>query len=395
MEDKLFGDALQGMGDMYASALGTTVVRHRAIPARSSSLDGELVVLGFEPVTGHNAAEPALRLALEAHGTLDSLHIDTQGRWRARFASHAAAERAAAAGIAGAAAAFTSYNSRSYEERGWTTFESAVSTYAVVRASYYPRLQSSLSPLPPKLIDIGGSSMSIVAQHSDVDLPTQIDHQRARIQAATFTGKGDKEVVIDLYNRYITAIGNAINDSGENMEGAYEGEYNALWQRDGHGKMRYPAGETYEGHWKAGEKHGHGKYYHANGNIYEGEWQHGQKTGFGKFYLANGCVYEGDFRADTFDGRGKYQWANGNVYVGQFKNSLRVGPGTLRFASGVVTMDNYNADGVETGEGVAWSADGQKAMRRWNGDDGEAISLEEARQIGERLSLPVTKPLTA
>ena len=32
------------MADMYASVLGTTVMRHRAIPARPASLDGEVVI---------------------------------------------------------------------------------------------------------------------------------------------------------------------------------------------------------------------------------------------------------------------------------------------------------------------------------------------------------------
>lgn len=32
------------MGDVYASALGTTVLRHRSVPPRIKSLDGELVV---------------------------------------------------------------------------------------------------------------------------------------------------------------------------------------------------------------------------------------------------------------------------------------------------------------------------------------------------------------
>ena len=65
-QDALFGQALKVMGDVYASALGTTVhhptgphppsrtspttrhhaqvMRHRSVPPRTKSLDGELVV---------------------------------------------------------------------------------------------------------------------------------------------------------------------------------------------------------------------------------------------------------------------------------------------------------------------------------------------------------------
>ena len=51
-EAKGFKVALGCMGDVYASAMGTTVVRHRTIPKRPARLDGELVVLvdGFETV---------------------------------------------------------------------------------------------------------------------------------------------------------------------------------------------------------------------------------------------------------------------------------------------------------------------------------------------------------
>ena len=44
-EEKCFKQALTVMGDLYASALGVTVLRHRLIPARPRSYDGELVLL--------------------------------------------------------------------------------------------------------------------------------------------------------------------------------------------------------------------------------------------------------------------------------------------------------------------------------------------------------------
>ena len=49
-------------------------------------------------------------------------------RWRVRFASHAAAEAAAAASVArGLVAIFTYYNERPYDERGWTVRARAAS----------------------------------------------------------------------------------------------------------------------------------------------------------------------------------------------------------------------------------------------------------------------------
>ena len=124
VESQLFGAALKVMGDVYASALGTTVLRHREIPARPADLDGEVVVL-VEPggVLDGVGGEAELYRKL---GPLENpRHEDS--RWRVRFASHAAAEalaEAMAAGemkLPGAAAVFCFYNGRSYEGRGWTT----------------------------------------------------------------------------------------------------------------------------------------------------------------------------------------------------------------------------------------------------------------------------------
>ena len=45
-EDAQFKVALGCMANIYASALGTTVMRHKAIPPRPAEYDGDIVVLG-------------------------------------------------------------------------------------------------------------------------------------------------------------------------------------------------------------------------------------------------------------------------------------------------------------------------------------------------------------
>ena len=95
-EAKGFSVALGCMGDVYASAMGTTVVRHKTIPKRPARLDGELVVLvdSGDVVT----AEQAKRLVAELakHGAVENVRREP-GRLRVRLASHAAAEAAAMA----------------------------------------------------------------------------------------------------------------------------------------------------------------------------------------------------------------------------------------------------------------------------------------------------------
>ena len=106
------------MANVYASALGTTVMRHRGVPARDPSLDGKVVVL--VPPGGALDAEAALRDALGVHGAVQSIRKDDEGAWHATFASHAAAEAAVAEGqgrgLKDATAIFLTYNGRAYDD---------------------------------------------------------------------------------------------------------------------------------------------------------------------------------------------------------------------------------------------------------------------------------------
>ena len=251
-EDALFQQALGVMGDVYASPLGTTVMRHKAIPPCPAELAGEVVVLGGP------AADDELAGALGAFGEVQSVRREKE-RVRARLASHVAAEAAAERGVAGADAVFPFFNARAYDGRGWCTFESGVATEALARAAFYPKLQAVLARLPAKLVEIDGDApvaVSDVLGAGDEGAGPRIERVRAAITAATFTGKGDKETVQGLYSDYITKVSNAFAGSGEGVDGEYEGEYNAAGQEEGHGTKKYASGATYVGTWSNGKKHG-------------------------------------------------------------------------------------------------------------------------------------------
>ena len=353
-EAALFKQAIAVMGDTYASTLGTTVMRHRTVPLRPAEFDGDLVVLVDDDAAAGDGAgaggaldsEEAVRAALGAHGPIEAVRRE-EGRWRVRFASHEAAEAAAAAGpVEGALACFCYWNGRLYGHRGWTCFETGVSTEALTRAVYYPKLRAVLEELPPKLVEIDGEAPVVAANDGtaagDEGAGPRIARVRGSIEAATFTGKGDKEVVLRLLRDYMARIGNAMAESGEGVEGTYEGERNAAGEKEGRGKFVFATGNVYEGEFKADKKEGRGKYVFADGNVYEGEWKAGMQ-----------------------EGRGKYVYASGNVEVGFYK-----------------------AD-QDVGEGVKWSADGQSAWRLEDGQPVAAISLAEARRIAETHSLPI------
>ena len=95
--------------------------------------------------------EAALTAELAKHGAVENVRRET-GRLRVRLASHAAAEAAEEAGVAGAVAVFPFWNARDYENRGWCCCESGVSGEAIAQAQYRTGLDAVLKRLPPKII---------------------------------------------------------------------------------------------------------------------------------------------------------------------------------------------------------------------------------------------------
>ena len=147
------------MGDLYASAIGTTVLQIKEIPPRPKEYDGVLCLFGLK------ADEDVVRAALQAYGAILGCDLSAEPAI-VRFQTHDAAlavrrkaEAAAAVcqtpeeatatvtaalGLA-CAGADTRYNERSYDGRegevgreddtgrGWCTFESAASSELSVR----------------------------------------------------------------------------------------------------------------------------------------------------------------------------------------------------------------------------------------------------------------------
>ena len=379
--------ALKVMGDVYSSALGTTVIRHRGIPARPANLDGKVAVL----VEAGGVLDGAVGEA-ELHRTLGLRPNESatfeEGRWLVHFASHERAKAAVvgAEGTAGAAAVFTFHNEQPYDERGWTTFESAVSTEALAHIAYYEGLQAVLTRLPPKLIEIDGEGPREADEAAggpiDEGMGPRVERVRSSIRVATFTSKGDKDIVLGLYGDYITCIGRAMVDSVEGMDGVYNGEYNAAGQREGRGTFsRVDKNDVYEGEFKANKMDGHGACRYADGNVYEGEFKANKMHGHGTFKYADGDVYDGEFKADKKEGRGTYRFANGNVYDGEWKAGQREGRGTIRYANGNVYDGEWKAghregrgniryanDNVYDGEWKAGQREGRGTLKYVSGD---------------------------
>ena len=414
-ERAAFAHALTVMGDVYASPLGTTVLRHASVPERPAALDGDLLLLGPAESAG-----PAVQAALNLYGEVKACRYDAQRRWHAKFATHDAAV-AAVDGLAadlsilpGFLACFCYFNDRPYFARGWPNLESGVSGEAVARSNFYPGLQTLLdSRLPPKVIEIDGDTCQAASsQGSDDDgAGPRIERVRAAIAGAFFTGKGDKEVVISLYNDYVTTITSAMNRS-ELEEAVYEGEYSADGQPEGrgtsraksgdvytgefkaskfHGRgcMRFASGDSYEGEWMSMKRHGQGAYRYANGDLMEGEWRDDEPHGQGVHRYVDGRHYEGEFRLGAKHGRGTEWAANGDVFQGEFKAGKRHGHGIYWYAAdGKVFASRFKGE-APIGKGAAWTADRQQAARLQNGQPVEDVSPAKADEIAQTLGLSV------
>ena len=206
------------MGDLYASAVGTMVLQIKEIPPRPTENDGRLCL--FDLAEGVDAAK--INAALATFGTIESCNVGSPTV--VRFASHASALAAKrAAPIAGVCAgADTLYNERSYDGRkdeagrdddagrGWCCFEDGVSSELAVRLRANPRLSAALDALPPKMLALRSGAAAEPITFKAEALEGRVARVVARLQGATFTGKGDKGTVPALYRDYVERVAGAL-----------------------------------------------------------------------------------------------------------------------------------------------------------------------------------------
>ena len=106
------------MGDLYASAIGTTVVQLKEIPPCPVNMRGALCLFDLQP----GADEPTIRAALEPFGTVNSIEIGSWPPAVVRLATHDAAlaiKEVAATLVHICAGIDTLYNDHPYNGRGW------------------------------------------------------------------------------------------------------------------------------------------------------------------------------------------------------------------------------------------------------------------------------------
>lgn len=423
-EDEQFSDALDCMGDLYASALGTMVMRHHAIPSRPANLDGVVTVIVEAPhtcmhpshvhelrvskavargcdlcggsaspmysclpcdvdicfdcckqplVSSIGASEPLLRVAFDnSDVVLQSITFQGDREWRLQFASHAEAQVALARDLSAAglpnAVCFPTFNARPYSHRGWTNFESGVSGEVLCRLSPYPRLREHLEHLPPKMVEIDGPSPVPVGIDTSEGVGAHSASVRAALASATFTGKGDKQRVTTLYHDYVNDMCDALVDSGEEPLSSYAGERDARGRKHGQGVETSLDGYSYSGEWRHDKSHGTGIMRLPSGDTHEGEFHRDKAHGQGTFTTVDGKVYLGAWKDDKRHGAGVEDWPKGatefDFYDGEWLADENHGHGVLRYSDGRVYEGQFQHDEHE-GSGTMWYPDGDVYVGKW------------------------------
>lgn len=190
--------------------------------------------------------------------------------------------------------------------------------------------------------------------------------------------------------------------SGQHFDGGWQDD-----EQQGHGVLTTQEGTAYDGEWDAGQFHGHGRYQWQSGTVYEGQWSRGVKEGAGKLTQYNGneqtgftlvSTYEGQFRADERHGSGLYKVVKPTigglaVYEGEWAAGRREGVGTQRGTDGHVEISRYKND-LPVGEGARWldpsllkPGDFQGPVRLADGKEVEDIDESAAAAIAKALGV--------
>ena len=83
----------------------------------------------------------------------------------------------------------------------------------IARLNAYPKMKEVLSNLPPKMLSLASGKEAMAVELEAGDLKTRVDQVVKGIERATFTGKGDKEKVPQMYKEYVSRIAGVLQDT--------------------------------------------------------------------------------------------------------------------------------------------------------------------------------------
>jgi hypothetical protein len=202
LESEVFRRALDIMGYLYASAVGTTVLRLEHVPECPADYRKKLLLVETSEAINEHEVQEALTACLGSGG-VQGLEVQPGSTSIVHLSSHPTVDELdkvlrnlSLYNICLYACA--AYNERPYAERGWCFFESAVSIELLSRLN--KKAKRATERLPAKVLALqdDGATREVtdVAQVAFAE----------EIQKKTFTGQGDKDVVAKLHRDYSEKI---------------------------------------------------------------------------------------------------------------------------------------------------------------------------------------------
>ena len=146
--------------------------------------------------------------------------------------------------------------------------------------------------------------------------------------------------------------------------------------------IRYPDGSIYTGDVTDGIRSGQGTLVLEDGTRYVGTWSEDRLLD-GRLSFPNGNWYEGHFLGFEYDGEGEFHWSTGDCYVGCFRGGTFDGTGHLALEDGTV-YDGGFKDGSYDGPGRLRKADGRViagVFREGCPYEGMSLELVDGRTI--------------
>ena len=214
-QEDSFKSGLEVMGDLYASAVGTTVLQMQDIPSCPDAFDGQLCLFGV----AKGVDEARLR---KAFGGFGSIVRCERGRRLTvlTFGTHAAALAAKAAGPqAGVCEGVnTIYNELAYGQRGWCSFEEIVSATLLAHLQKFGKIREALGSMPPKVLKLSDANPAGEDVTSLVAVEDHIARGEERIRSAEFTNGADKDMVVRLFRDYAQRTEHVLTKSVEFIE---------------------------------------------------------------------------------------------------------------------------------------------------------------------------------
>jgi hypothetical protein len=202
LEGEVFKRALDIMGDLYASAVGTTVLRLEHVPECPANYRGKLLLVETSKAINEHEVQKALTACLGSGG-VQGIDFLPGGTSIVHLSSHPTVDELdkvlrnlSSYNICLYACA--AYNERPYAERGWCFFESAISTELLSRLN--GKAKRATERLPAKVLALQDSGAT-----REVTDMTQVAFAE-EIQKKTFTGQGDNDRVAKLHRDYSEKI---------------------------------------------------------------------------------------------------------------------------------------------------------------------------------------------